>query len=67
MAQSAELMLPCLDAAGARSVVEVGAFAGDLTRVLVDWASRPARGSRRSIPRRSPGWWRSRASTPSSS
>ena len=33
-----ELLLPCLDAAGARSVVEVGAFAGDLTRVLVDWA-----------------------------
>jgi hypothetical protein len=39
MAQSAELMLPCLDAAGARSVVEIGAFAGDLTRVLVDWAA----------------------------
>jgi SAM-dependent methyltransferase len=40
MAQMAELMLPCLDAVGARSVVEVGAFAGDLTRVLVDWAAR---------------------------
>jgi len=39
LAQSAELMLPCLDAAGAHSVVEVGAFAGDLTRVLVDWAA----------------------------
>ena len=39
MAQLAELMLPCLDAAGARSVVEIGAFAGDLTRVLVDWAA----------------------------
>jgi hypothetical protein len=39
LAQSAEIMLPCLDAAGARSVVEVGAFAGDLTRVLVDWAA----------------------------
>jgi hypothetical protein len=38
MAQSAELMLPCLDAVGARSVAEVGAFAGDLTRVLVAWA-----------------------------
>ena len=38
MAQSAELLLPCLDAAGVRSIVEVGAFAGDLTRVLVDWA-----------------------------
>jgi hypothetical protein len=39
LAQSAEILLPCLDAAGARSVVEVGAFAGDLTRVLVDWAA----------------------------
>lgn len=39
LAQVAEVMLPCLDAAGVRSVVEVGAFAGDLTRVLVDWAS----------------------------
>lgn len=40
LAQSAELMLPCLDAAEARSVVEIGAFAGDLTRVLVQWAAR---------------------------
>jgi hypothetical protein len=40
MAQHAELMLPCLDAAGARSVAEVGAFAGDLTRLLLDWAAR---------------------------
>jgi hypothetical protein len=38
MAHHAENLLACLDAAGARSVVEVGAFAGDLTRVLVDWA-----------------------------
>jgi hypothetical protein len=38
MAQSAELMLPCLDAAGVRSIAEVGAFAGDLTEVLVEWA-----------------------------
>jgi hypothetical protein len=35
----AEIMLPCLDAAGARSVVEVGAYAGDLTEVLVEWAA----------------------------
>jgi len=35
LSHAAELMLPCLDAAGVRSVVEVGAFAGDLTRVLV--------------------------------
>jgi hypothetical protein len=40
MAHHAELLLPCLDAAGARSVVEVGAFAGDLTRLLADWAAR---------------------------
>jgi 16S rRNA A1518/A1519 N6-dimethyltransferase RsmA/KsgA/DIM1 with predicted DNA glycosylase/AP lyase activity len=35
----AELVVPCLDAAGARSVVEVGAYAGDLTRLLVDRAA----------------------------
>jgi hypothetical protein len=40
MAQHEELMLPCLDASGAVSVAEVGAFAGDLTRLLLDWASR---------------------------
>lgn len=40
LSQSAELMLPCLDAAGARSVLEIGAYAGDLTRVLVGWAQR---------------------------
>jgi len=39
MAHHAEVMLPCLDAVSARSVVEVGAFAGDLTRVLVEWAA----------------------------
>jgi hypothetical protein len=35
----AEILVPCLDAAGARSVVEIGAYAGDLTRVLVYWAA----------------------------
>jgi hypothetical protein len=39
LAQMAELVVPCLDAIAARSVAEVGAFAGDLTRVLVDWAA----------------------------
>ena len=39
LAHSAELVLACLDAAGARSVVEIGAFAGDLTRVLVSWGA----------------------------
>lgn len=38
LAHSAELLLPCLDAAGARSVAEIGAYAGDLTRVLAEWA-----------------------------
>jgi hypothetical protein len=35
-----ELLLPCLDTVGARSVVEVGAYAGDLTSVLVGWAAK---------------------------
>lgn len=39
MAHHTGLMLRCLEAAGARSVVEVGAYAGDLTRVLVQWAA----------------------------
>ena len=39
LAHMAELILPCLDAVGAQSVAEVGAFAGDLTRILVDWAA----------------------------
>lgn len=38
MANFAELMLPVLEASGARSVAEVGAYGGDLTEVLVDWA-----------------------------
>lgn len=38
MRNHGELMVACLDAAGARSIVEVGAFAGDLTRLLLDWA-----------------------------
>jgi hypothetical protein len=39
LAQMTELLAPCLNAAGVRSVAEVGAFAGDLTRVLVSWAA----------------------------
>ena len=39
MAHHADLMIPCLDAVGARSILEVGAFAGDLTRLLVEWAA----------------------------
>ena len=39
MQNLSELLLPCLDTAGARSVVEIGAYAGDLTEVLADWAA----------------------------
>ena len=35
----AELLVACLEAAGARSVIEVGAYAGDLTELLADWAA----------------------------
>jgi len=38
LAQMAEVIIPCLNAVGARTVTEVGAYAGDLTRVLVHWA-----------------------------
>jgi hypothetical protein len=37
---NAELVLGCLDAAEARSVTEVGAYAGDLSRLLLLWAER---------------------------
>jgi hypothetical protein len=43
MRNHAEIMVGCLDAVGARSIVEVGAFAGDLTRLLLDWAHGSAR------------------------
>jgi SAM-dependent methyltransferase len=39
LVQMAEIILPCLDAVDARSVAEIGAFAGDLTRVLAHWAA----------------------------
>jgi hypothetical protein len=39
MVHHSEALLPCLDAVAARSVAEVGAYAGDLTRLLVDWAA----------------------------
>ena len=35
----AEILIACLDAAQVRSVVEVGAYAGDLTGLLLDWAA----------------------------
>jgi hypothetical protein len=40
MVHHSEALLSCLNAVGAKSVAEVGAYAGDLTRVLVDWAAR---------------------------
>jgi hypothetical protein len=41
MAHHAEMLRGCLEAVRARSIAEVGAYAGDLTRVLADWASGP--------------------------
>lgn len=38
LANNAEFLLGSLDVAGARSVAEVGAYAGDLTRLLLRWA-----------------------------
>ncbi len=35
-----EMITSCLDIAGPRSVVEIGAYAGDLTRFLLTWAER---------------------------
>jgi Methyltransferase domain len=34
-----EIVFPVLEAAGVRSVIEVGAYAGDLTELLADWAT----------------------------
>jgi Methyltransferase domain len=35
----AELWLPVLDAAAPGSVLEIGAYAGDVTRILLDWSA----------------------------
>ena len=40
LANLAEIMFPLLDAVGARSVVEIGSYEGDLTRELLGWADR---------------------------
>ncbi|MGH2991869.1 MAG: class I SAM-dependent methyltransferase [Solirubrobacterales bacterium] len=40
LANLAELMFPLLDAAGTRSVLEIGSYEGDLTRELLRWSSR---------------------------
>ena len=39
LANLAEILFGCLSARGARSLVEIGAYAGDLTRVLLGWAA----------------------------
>ncbi len=39
LANVSEPLLACLDAVGARTVVEVGAFRGSLTEVLLEWAA----------------------------
>jgi hypothetical protein len=39
LANLTEIMFPCLEAARSRSVVEVGAYRGELTRELLDWAA----------------------------
>lgn len=38
LATHAELLVACLDATQPHSIVEVGAYAGDVTRILLDWA-----------------------------
>ncbi len=44
LANLADVMFPCLEAVGARSVAEIGAFTGSLTRELLAWsAGRDAR------------------------
>jgi hypothetical protein len=40
LANVAEVMVPCIELAEARSVIEIGAYNGDLTRLLADWAAR---------------------------
>jgi len=40
LVNDAEILVACLEAAGARSVLEIGAYAGDLTGVLLQWAAR---------------------------
>jgi hypothetical protein len=39
LANLVEILVPCLEAAQVRSIVELGAYAGDLTTVLADWAT----------------------------
>ena len=38
LANAAEIFMPLLEVAGARSVLEIGAYQGDLTAFLLEWA-----------------------------
>ena len=38
LANVSEIMTPCLDAAGVKSLLEIGAYAGELTETLLEWA-----------------------------
>jgi methyltransferase family protein len=38
LANLSELVFPCLDAAAPRTLTEIGAYAGDITRLLLEWA-----------------------------
>jgi Methyltransferase domain len=40
LANLAEILVPCLDAIAAGSVLEIGSYRGELTRELLDWAAR---------------------------
>ncbi len=40
LANVREILIPCLDAIGATSVLEIGAYEGDLTEKLLDWGER---------------------------
>jgi hypothetical protein len=39
LANLSELVFGCLEAAAPRTLIEVGAYAGDITRLLVDWST----------------------------
>ncbi|MGO9974343.1 MAG: class I SAM-dependent methyltransferase [Solirubrobacteraceae bacterium] len=38
LANLSELLFPCLDAAAPATLIEIGAYAGDITRLLLDWS-----------------------------
>ena len=48
LANVSEIMTPCLDAAGVKSLLEIGSYRGELTEELLKWAEGPAAASPRS-------------------